>query len=70
MFLFCHFVYIFRFIKRYEANDGFLHVFMYFEVCRTEAFFSFLPFNSLHKSFSSQHIDYASFLLCVAFKDV
>lgn len=60
----------FRFIKRYEANDGFLHVFMYFEVCRTEAFFSFLPFNSLHKSFSSQHIDYASFLLCVAFKDV
>ena len=69
-FFFCHFVYIFRFIKRYEANDGFLHVFMYFEVCRTEAFFSFLPFNSLHKSFSSQHIDYASFLLCVAFKDV
>lgn len=51
MFLFCHFVYIFRFIKWYEANDGFLHVFMYFEVCRTEAFFSFLPFNSLHKSF-------------------
>lgn len=41
MFLFCHFVYIFRFIKWYEANDGFLHVFMYFEVCRTEAFFPF-----------------------------